>query len=101
MAANNKAADAADNKTGADNVKPVDGKQGEEIAELKAKLAAAESRADAAEQSLEKSLSDLAAVTFTAEDRTLIEAKIAAGLDRDQAEEVVTRQKAHDLTLED
>ncbi len=37
--------------------------------------------------------------TFTAEDSQLVELKVAAGLPREQAIEVVKQQKAHDRAL--
>lgn len=56
-----------------------------ENAELKKQLAQAEARAGDG--------------GFSAEDQQLVELKVAAGLPRDQAIEVVKAQKAHDARL--
>lgn len=57
----------------------------EEIEKLKTELAAAKAQ--------------VADGTFTAEDQKLVELKVAAGLPREQAIEVVKAQKAHDRRL--
>lgn len=77
--------------------KEIDNKTGdaENVASLKEKLAAAEARAAAAESVIARG----AAVALTADDAALIEAKVAVGLTREQAVEVVKAQKAHDARL--
>lgn len=77
--------------------KEIDNKTGdaENVASLKEKLAAAEARAAAAESAIARG----AAVALTSDDAALIEAKVAVGLTREQAVEVVKAQKAHDVRL--
>lgn len=65
----------------------------EENEALKAQLAQAEKAAKAAE-------ARLAREAFTPADQKLVDAKVAAGLDRSQAEAVVKAQKAHDAKIE-
>lgn len=69
------------------------GAAGEGDSELKGKLEAAEARI--AQLEAQKG----SAESLTADDAQLVKAKIAAGLSKDQAIEVVKRQKAHDKKL--